>query len=40
MEKWRKNSMYSLLLKKIEVNDKVYAPAALLKRIELPVPTK
>ena len=31
--------MYSLLLKKTEVNDKVHVSAALLKRIELPVAT-
>jgi len=32
--------MYSLLLKKIEVNDEVQAPAVLLKGIERPVPGK
>jgi len=40
MWKWKKDSTYSLLLKKIEVNDEVQAPAAFLKGIELPVPTK
>jgi hypothetical protein len=40
MEKWKKDSMYSLLLKMIKLNDEIQAPAALFKGIELPVSTK